>query len=381
MNARERFLKIARFELKDELFIPSFFQWFWGEAVHNWVEKEGAPRQILDLECCHEYFGVERVEILPVNMSIQALGWGIDPPYVPPYSPLFERRVIQEEKTYNLVIDEAGRRCKVSKEHPERMPQWLEFPVKNRDDWERLKEERLDPHDQARFPAWWEDRVKCWKNRDYPIGLGVGSFFGFMRSFLGLENLCRMYYEDPDLVHDMGNWLEHFEDEMIKKVLKDVRPDFVSYWEDMAYKSGSMISPNTFREFMMPHYKKLNKLLRDNGIDIILVDSDGDTRELIPLWIESGLSGHYPLEVTASMDAVELRKEYGETFVLIGNIDKRTLSTDKRAIKEELEKKIPFLLSKGGYFPALDHFVPPEVSFENYKYYLQLLKQIAGTNK
>lgn len=110
---------------------------------------------------------------------------------------------------------------------------------------------------------------------------------------------------------------------------------------------------------MMPHYKKLNKLLRDNGVDIILVDSEGDTRELIPLWLESGLNGHYPLEVTAGMDALELRKEYGESLILIGNIDKRALIEGKRAIKEELERKIPFLLSKGGIFPRIRLFYSP----------------------
>jgi len=189
-----------------------------------------------------------------------------------------------------------------------------------------------------------------------------------------------MYYDNPNLVHQMLEWMEYFEIEIIKRVVKDVELDFAWYWEDMAYKTGSLISPRIFREFMMPHYRKINELLGNHGVDIILVDSDGNTEELIPLWIESGINGQYPLEVTAGMDAVSLRKRYGKDFILIGNIDKRALAKGKKAIKEEVMKKVPFLLAQGGYFPAVDHFVPPDVSLEDYRYYLELLDKIARSS-
>ena len=145
----------------------------------------------------------------------------------------------------------------------------------------------------------------------------------------------------------------------------------------MAFNKGSLISPKIFKEFMMPSYKKINDLLRKHGTDIILVDSDGNTEELIPLWIESGLSGQYPLEAAAGMDAVKLRKRFGNNFILIGNIDKRALAKGRKEIDEEL-KKILFLISKGGYFPAVDHYVPPDVSYENYLYFLNSLRKMSA---
>ncbi len=39
--------------------------------------------------------------------------------------------------------------------------------------------------------------------------------------------------------------------------------------------------------------------------------------------------------------------------------------------------KIPYLLSTGGYFPGIDHFVPPDVPFGNYLYYLKLVRKLA----
>jgi len=43
--------------------------------------------------------------------------------------------------------------------------------------------------------------------------------------------------------------------------------------------------------------------------------------------------------------------------------------------------KVPFLIKQGGYIPYIDHAVPPDVSLENYIYYLNLLKEIFGIKR
>lgn len=106
------------------------------------------------------------------------------------------------------------------------------------------------------------------------------------------------------------------------------------------------------------------------------MDSDGDISELIPLWLEGGVNGMFPLEVAAGMDAVQLRKKYGKELILWGNIDKRALIKGKDAIKEELDKKVPFLISQGGYFPGIDHLVPPDISLENFNFYIEYIRSL-----
>ena len=44
----------------------------------------------------------------------------------------------------------------------------------------------------------------------------------------------------------------------------------------MACKSGPLISPHMFRRFMLEPYKRLTGFIRDHGIDLIFVDSDGN---------------------------------------------------------------------------------------------------------
>jgi len=146
----------------------------------------------------------------------------------------------------------------------------------------------------------------------------------------------------------------------------------------MAYKTGPLVSPKMFKDFMSPHYKKITEYLRGQGIDIITVDSDGNINELIPLWLEAGVNGFWPLEVAAGMDAVSLRKKYGKDCILLGNIDKRVLAKGKKEIKEEVRRKVPFLLSQGGYLPSVDHSVPPDVPYKNFLYYLDFLRSVAS---
>jgi uroporphyrinogen decarboxylase len=149
----------------------------------------------------------------------------------------------------------------------------------------------------------------------------------------------------------------------------------------MAYKAGPLISPDMVKKFMVPRYKKITELLRNNGVDIIFVDCDGNIEQLIPLWLESGINYVWPLEQAAGNDAVALRKKYGNDLILSGAIDKRALVKGEEAIRAEVMSKVPFLLKKSGYFPTVDHTIPPNVPFKNYCYYINTLREVAGLEK
>jgi len=51
-----------------------------------------------------------------------------------------------------------------------------------------------------------------------------------------------------------------------------------------------------------------------------------------------------------------------------------------KAIDKEVKQKVPYLISQGGYIPSLDHCVPPNVSLKNYKFYLNLIREIAESS-
>jgi uroporphyrinogen decarboxylase len=288
--------------------------------------------------------------------------------------------VIDEDERTRTFININGQTVKILKNDPGNMPMYLDWPVKDRESWKEFKK-RLDPNTPERYPANWDDFVREINGLTEPVVLEVGGFFGYMREWVGSERVLYLFYDDPDLVEEIMDTMLELEMEIIKRVAKDVQFEMAAYWEDMAYNVGPLISPDMFRKFMMPRYKKLNELLHSCGIDIIYVDSDGNLDQLIPLWLECGCNFIWPLEVAAGNDAVALRKRYGTDLIMGGAIDKRALVKGKEATKEEVMSKVPFLLEKGGYFPSVDHLVPPDVPFEIYCYYINLLREIAGLEK
>jgi uroporphyrinogen decarboxylase len=380
MNARERFLNTMHFKKVDHPPLREMVG-FWPETIQRW-NREGLPLG----GDIHDFFGYDKFKD-----DIPAEDVWLQTGYMKPQRvfidlgviPYYVAKTVEKTEEYTVFIDSTGIKQKVLHDAQTQMPQWLEYPVKNRQDWENLKR-RLNPEDPRRYPlAWGDDLVSYLNQRDYPLVLNRGgrrglSFFGWLRDLMGLKNTLYLLYDQPDLIHEMNEFHADFLIRALQKAVSKIKFDYAFFWEDMAYKTGPLISPKFFREFMLPYYTKVTDFLRGYGIDIILVDSDGNLEELIPLWLEGGVNAVMPLEVAAGMDAVKLRKRYGKNLSLIGNIDKRALIKGKEAIKKEVMYKVPYLIKEGGYIPSIDHSVPPDVSLENYLYYLQLIKKVFG---
>jgi len=382
---RQLFLDIARFKNSNDLCLLSpTFNDYWPETITTWI-TQGAPEQIINSRFRGEYF--EFTHFRELHEVVTGLTYGnIDLHgvsyryYIPPITPRFEPQILSEDEHTITIINEGGQKARVFKNQPEKMPMYLEQPVKDRASWEDYKK-RLDPGNPGRFPADWEAYANKINDRDEPVLMYPGSFFGFLREWMGIESLLYLFYDDPVLVEDMMEHMCYMETECVKRVLKDVRVDLVYFWEDMAFKTGPLISPEMFRKYMLPRYKRVTEILRSNGVEVIVVDSDGNIDELIPLWLEGGVNGFWPLECAAGMDAVALRKKYGRDVILFGNIDKRELMKDEAAVKKEVMSKVPFLLEQGGYFPTVDHQVPPDVPFKNYVLWINTMREIAGLDK
>ncbi len=353
MTARERFLATFRFEKPDRPFMMP--QWVFGETLKRW-QREGMPADVH----FRTFFGFDRMELVPLNLG--------------PVPPL-EERVVEETAEYRIIEDELGGRRKVWKDREIGMPQWLSYPVRDRETWEKFKE-RLNPDSPCRYPEYWDDLKRCYRGRDYPLGVHAGSYYGWLRNWIGMENLALMYYDCPDLVHEMTDYIADFVLRVIRRAVEELDLDYALYWEDMAMKTGPLISPKLFREFMSPNYKRVNEFLRAHGVDIHFVDCDGNLDELIPLWLEVGVNGVYPLEVAAGCDPVKYRRQYGKQLLMIGGIDKRALAGTKEDVEREVMSKVPELVKSGGWGPFVDHAVPPDVPYENFRYYLELCREI-----
>ncbi len=297
----------------------------------------------------------------------------------PDLLPPLERKILSETEDCQVVQDEGGNIVRIFKNNPgQSMPEWIEYPVKNRQDWETI----IKPRRDWRTPGWTlhgEDLkhyAEQERNRDYPLGIWCASFYGWTRCLMGVERVSTMFYDDPGLIHEMCEHTAEWAVQTLTPLLRAVQFDFAFIWEDMAGKAGPLCSPATYREFCLEPLKRVTNLLHKYGVKHIIVDSDGNNDVLIPLWLEAGVTGLRPFEVAAGCDAVATRRKYGKDLIIQGAIDKRALARGKEEIDREVLSKVPWLCMQGGYFPQVDHLVPPDVSLENYTYYSKLLRTV-----
>jgi len=284
--------------------------------------------------------------------------------------PQYEAAVLEETDEYIIRRGGDGVVNKQLKAHyQESMPDWIDYPVHSRQEWEQFKAERYHPNLRQRVPPDWGAHLASYHQRDYPLCLGAGftGFFGTVRQIIGLERTLTLFYDDPVWIHDMMDYLADFYVTLYDQVLSQVKVDYALHWEDMCYVAGPLISPRTFAEFMLKPYQKLTGLLRDHGVDVVMVDTDGDCRLLIPLFIEGGVTALYPFEAQSHMHVADVRRQYAR-LGMQGGIDKKAVAAGKAAIDKELDEQVRVVLS-GGYIPHVDHGVPPDVSWENFCYY------------
>jgi hypothetical protein len=386
MNAREKFLSVANFEKQPV--VPNWEFGYWYDTIFRWYD-EGLPK--VDPPVLTNYvqwtYGEADPALDVYGEKINSYGgdvnkyFGFDhrvhsaPLYSPPF-PLFEKEVYEEDEE-NIVFkrEDDGKIVKTRKDGSS-MPLFLEYPVKNRKDFEKIKE-KFNPDHPSRIPDNFDEKIKDYKKRDYVLQTGgtlFSGFFSIIRELMGLETTLINFYDDPKLIIEM---LEFFTDYHIKlnaKVASRVEVDYIYIWEDMSYKNGPLISPILFKQFILPYYKKFTSSMRQYGIRHYFVDSDGNCEELIPLFIEGGVTGLLPFEVNAGMDIEKIRNQY-PNLIIMGGINKMALSRGKSEIKKEIEKA-KRIIKMGGFIPYTDHAVPPEVSFSNYKFFREELAKI-----
>ena len=357
-TARERFVRALNFESLDEPVV--FCSGAWQETRDQWLTQGWDGRPV------HEVFGTEA--LLPVAV------------YYGP-APAYTYEVLEENETTKVYINHEGILMREFKQHRDTsMPQFVRFPVENDADFGRALPERLALNEEARFTAEWKAQVAAWRDDPMPRRCWAdrwGGFFGPIRNLMGLENLCMGFYDQPALIERMMAQRADIMIEITAKTLEYTDFEVFWFWEDMAYKGGSLIDPALFRRFALPHYRRVCDWLRSRGIEHIWLDSDGDIHELIPIWLDAGITGLWPFEVQSGMDVVEMRRTYGHDLAMAGGIDKRAVATGGDVMRHEVDRVMP-LVADGAYFPELDHSAPPDISWTAFCEYMEYLMHRLG---
>jgi uroporphyrinogen decarboxylase len=373
MNLRQRFIETLRFGHPDRIPLsPGGGRRSTLEAWH----QQGLPAEVKNY---NEY----AYRLAGGKLPWPAGGSGF--PVNERMIPQFEEKIIEERGDTRIVQDWKGNICEISSEFGVEYlrnaidfvtRRWVKCPVETRADWEDMKR-RYDPATAARLPADAAALAVQLRERDWPVTLHFSGPFWQLREWLGFENLCMLFHDDPAWVGEMAAFWTDYVAALLERTLAVFTPDMVHLSEDMAYKSFSMISPAMAREYLLPAWKRWGGIIHRAGVPLYAMDSDGFVGELIPLWIEAGIHVCDPLEVAAGNDIAAFRRQFGRDMAFQGGVDKRAMARGGRAIEDEITRLRP-VIDGGGYIPSCDHGVPSDVSWPNYVRYVELLAKATG---
>lgn len=359
LTTRERFIRTLTGQETDR--VP-FMKCFGGDhaVLPTWEQENPGLRDYID-ELLGFEGGYRGWRITPVNFWLCGE---------------IQTEVIREDEEYMILRHSYGK-VEQRKKHGDYHGHVLEYPVKTQKDWEFIKENYLDPNDPARIPKDWHNYVDLYQNREFPLQLTCGGVYGFARNMMGDEALCYAFYDDPDLVHDIIDGYIDFCLKLWEKLCKNVSFDLIESWEDMASKTGSIISPVTFSEFLAPNYRKIRHFADEHGIPLVLVDSDGYIDDLAELMFANGVNAMYPFEVGAGCDPIQVLKKL-PGLGAIACLEKNACALGDDAIEEQMERA-KALIRNGRCIPGPDHFVLENASFEGYRKFMTRLREVVMT--
>ena len=144
-----------------------------------------------------------------------------------------------------------------------------------------------------------------------------GGFFGSLRNLMGVKRLCELFFDDPALIEEMMDADADFLVAMLDQLLEETDIDVFGFWEDMAFRTSTLLSPAMARRFMLPRYRRVIEFGRSRGAYFGL-DSDGQIDPLIPVWMDAGIDILYPFEVQADMDVLAVRTEVWQVVADLG---------------------------------------------------------------
>ncbi|NJN83488.1 MAG: hypothetical protein HC802_15200 [Caldilineaceae bacterium] len=352
MDSRQRVTTVLAGELPDRIPLDDTF---WTTTEERWW-REGMPANV----SARDFFAVNEIVRIDGDYTMQ-----------------FPERLVREDTTLREYWDSDGALRQDLHVEDGWTSHWMDFTIKSMEDWQthrhrmafnptRIRAGTLETYRRARQ----EGRFICY--------MGHATFHPtWMR--IGMENLLMEMLTDPELIHAL--FAAHAQ--LIIDIFEGMWAmglafDGVFLPDDLGYNAGPLISPKLYRNLVFPYHKQLCDHFAERGLKTIL-HSDGDISLLIPHFIDAGFAGLHPLEVKAGLDLRELYADYGDRLIFFGNIDARALAGSHEEIEAEIVDKMTFAREHGRYIYHSDHSVPHSVSFENYGYAIDLIKQLNGS--
>lgn len=361
----ERLHKSLRHEEPDRVPISDFF---WGSFVKRWRKELSLP------DDADPYYYYD-------------LDWIVTTPNMDPRIRPFE--TIREDDTE--VVVKTGFLTTMRKRFDFPMPEFIAWDI---DTIEKLEGfEFDDPADRRRYyepgdnqiagvgdgfernsPAWIETVKKL--RPDFPVFGSMIECSECLTRLVGQENALFWMGMYPDQMGNAINRIGQFYYDCLKAQIKAAAGllDGMVIWGDVAYQKTLFFDPEYWRAYFKPWVKAMVDECHRHGLPVIY-HGCGNVHLIFEDFIEIGVDAYNPLEVKAGMNAVDLKKKYGNRIGYCGNSNIQIWETgDEELIRQEVLYRLN-AAKGGGYIFQSDHSVSSAVSGHTYDFIVRLVRE------
>jgi uroporphyrinogen decarboxylase len=181
----------------------------------------------------------------------------------------------------------------------------------------------------------------------------------------GLLNLALR----PDLIHAtiarIGEYLEVYYQRLAASA--SGHADFLGFGDDFAGQQGMLLSPDQWREYFLPLWKRLFAIAHHHNL-IPLMHMCGSVRPVLGDLIDAGLEVCEVMQITArGMDPAELKREFGQHLTFYGGIDTQHTLPFGTAndVRREVQERIDVMAKGGRYILSSIHFLTDNIPVQN----------------
>lgn len=281
-------------------------------------------------------------------------------------SPSYEKLQVIDEDTF---VDEFHITRHLT--GPDRYPVSVGHPIVDLDSFENYEPPPLDS--PVRFNK--IDAVMKRFNGDKAVIVNLHDIFSFPRDLMGLDKFLMAFITEPGLVRRIVRFSVDYNLELAQLV-RARGVDILGIGDDFADNRGPFVSPDMFREFLYPEFKRVVQGYKDMGFYVIK-HSDGNLNSILDMLVNAGIDCLDPIDPLGEMDIGYIRESYGDRIARKGNIDcvKTLVDGPAERVKEEVVTCIRSASPGGGHIISSSNSLHAGIDPALYRVMLETIEE------
>ena len=178
--------------------------------------------------------------------------------------------------------------------------------------------------------------------------------------------MCEALYDDLPLVQAVAKKVSDYSLAMVKAAVQFKRVRFVFASDDMGFRTGPLVSPDTLRELVLPTHKQVAEIVHSAGKNYLLHSCGKLDTIMENLITDVRIDAKHSFEDNIE-DICDAKKKYGSRIALLGGVDVDLLCrAPEPVIRERVRTILKACLPGGGFALGTGNTVANYIPVENY---------------